>query len=693
MAEIVIDRLRSLPENGDGDQQITTPHKLWHPFALVGVMLVSLFMNFYQLGQNGFGNLYYAAGIRSMMDNWHNFFFVSFDPGGFVTIDKPPLGFWLQALSAKIFGFTAFSVYLPQALSGVLSVALLYHLVRKRFGVVAGLLAALALAISPISVVTNRNNTIDSTLTLVMLLGAWAVLRAAETGKLRWLLLCAVTVGIGFNIKMMQAYLVIPAFGLLYLLAAPKSIWRKLANLALAAILLLGISLSWALAVDLTPASQRPYVGSTQNNSEISLAIGYNGVQRLLGQFGVGGNRQAGTNNNAPTGQPPAFGNFGNPPSGNDSTSFSQRPPFPQGGQPGRGGFGGGAGGMFNTGTAVPLRLFSQPLAGQIAWLLPLALLGMVALIWQRKLRFREDREQQSLVLWGTWLLTMGVFFSVAGFFHPYYLTVMAPAVAALFGIGIVIMWRDYRKPGWRGWLLPVALVATAAEQIYIVSNYPTWGQWLIPTIAGLCALGTLSLVAFRLIRPSSYSIMRKRVLVSLFGLAVAGLLIAPTVWAAIPVIQNVQAQLPEAGPTQQGGFGNFGRANDNNSTDTHLIQYLEAHQGNTTFLVATASSNTADAIIMATNKPVMALGGFSGSDPILTVSQLQTLIQQNKIHYFLVSSGGFGPDGGQSTLTSWIQQHGTVVPTSQWQASSSAGNMGGPGGGNTQLYYVANAS
>src|ERR1051326_7756435 len=189
MAEIVIDRLRSLPENGDADQQITTPHKLWHPFALVGVMLVSLFMNFYQLGQNGFGNLYYAAGIRSMADSWHNFFFVSFDPGGFVTIDKPPLGFWLQTLSTKIFGFTPFSIFLPQALCGVLAVLLLYCLVRRHFGVVAGLLAALALAVSPITVVTDRNNTIDGTLALVLLLAAWAVILACETGKLRWLLL------------------------------------------------------------------------------------------------------------------------------------------------------------------------------------------------------------------------------------------------------------------------------------------------------------------------------------------------------------------------------------------------------------------------------------------------------------------------------------------------------------------------
>ncbi len=198
------------------------------PWALGIVMLVSLFMNFYQLGQNGFGNLYYAAGVRSMLDSWHNFFFVSFDPGGFVTIDKPPLGFWLQVLSAKLFGFTAFSVYLPQALAGVLSVFLLYHLVRRHFGVVAGLLAALALAISPISVVTNRNNTIDSTLVLVMLLGAWTVMRAAETGKWRWLLLTAVLVGLGFNIKMLEAYLVVPVYALLYLLAAPRSLKMRI---------------------------------------------------------------------------------------------------------------------------------------------------------------------------------------------------------------------------------------------------------------------------------------------------------------------------------------------------------------------------------------------------------------------------------------------------------------------------------
>ena len=258
---------------------------LWQRIMLGAVMLISVFMNFYQLGQNGFANLFYAAGVRSMLDSWHNFFFVSYDPGGFVSLDKPALGFWLQTISAKIFGFTAFTVYLPQALAGVFSVLILYHLVRRHFGVTAGLLAALALAISPISVLTNRNNTIDSTLVLCMMLGAWAVLKAAETGKLRWLLMCAVAVGLGYNVKMTEIFLVVPAYGLLYLLAAPRKIWTRIWHLAVALALMLVIALSWSVAVDLTPASQRPYVGSSQDNSEISLALGYNGIERLVGNF------------------------------------------------------------------------------------------------------------------------------------------------------------------------------------------------------------------------------------------------------------------------------------------------------------------------------------------------------------------------------------------------------------------------
>src|SRR5713101_1504540 len=486
----------------EAEQPLAPPGKkrlfAWHRLGLVGVTLISVFMNFFQLGQNGFGS-YYPAAIRSMLDNWHNFFFAAYDPGGFVSIDKPPVGFWLEAASAKIFGFNSVSILLPQALAGVLSVWLLYSLVRRHFGVSAGLLAALALALNPISILTNRNVTIDSTLTLVLLLGAWTVLRAAETGRLRWLLLTALIVGIGFNIKTLEAYLVVPAYGLLYLLAAPHRLRKRIGHLALAGVLLLAVSLSWVVAVDLTPASQRPYVGSTQDNSELSLALGYNGIQRLLGSFGgFGGGSSA---NRAPYGTPPS-GNTGRtgtsstPGNGGSTNTGGIR----AGQQPPSGGSGGGgAGGLFDIGTPGPLRLFTQPLAGQIAWLLPFALLGAVALAWQRRPRLQSDRKQQSLLLWGMWLLTMGIFFSVASFFHQYYFTVMAPAIAALFGIGVVTMWQDYRRGGWRGWLLPVALVATVAEQIYLLNAYPTWSSWMVPIIVVLSIIAVVVLVGARI--------------------------------------------------------------------------------------------------------------------------------------------------------------------------------------------------
>ncbi len=674
---------------------------LWQRLGLGMILLLSVFMNFYQLGQNGFTNTYYASTVRSMLDNWHTFFFASLDPVGFVTVDKPPLGFWLQVASAKVFGFTPFSLFFPQALAGVLSVLLLYHLVRRHFGVVAGLLAALALAVSPISVVTNRNNTIDSTLVLTMLLGAWTVMKAAESGKWRWLLLTAVLVGLGFNIKMLEAYLVVPAYALLYLLAAPRSLKMRIAQLLVAALVMLTVSLSWAVAVDLTPASQRPYVGSSQDNSELSLALGYNGVQRLLGAFRIGGGNArntAGTGTGTTSGSSTAQGSqnaLGQPPQF-ASGSNGNLPPagFPggNGGQPPQGAPGGnGDGGMFNIGTPGLLRLFNEPLGGQIVWLLPLALLGLLALAWQSRPQFRENRRQQSLILWGVWLLTMGVFFSVAGFFHQYYLSTLAPAICALFGIGVVVMWNDYRRSGWRGWLLPIALLLTAVEQIHIILSNEAWGTWLIPVIAITCVLAAGVLVIARL-RP--HLELNQRVLVSVLCAGLLALMLTPAIWSAVPGLQNQASNLPTAGPSQEfggGGFGGtFARANGNNATvqqqpgnggpggegsvNSALISYLEANQGNAAYLVAVPSSQQADAIILATNKGVMALGGFSGSDPILTTSQLASLVANGTVRFFLLNgAGGFGrggPDGGQSSLTTWVTQNCTAVPASQWQTA-----------------------
>jgi len=266
----------------------------WYRLALGAVLALAAALNLWALDREGYANGYYAAAVKSMLLSWHNFFFVSFDPGGFVTIDKPPLGFWIETASAKLFGFSGVSLLLPEALAGVLSVAVLYRLVARAWGRGAGLLAALFLAVTPVSVVTSRNNTIDSLLVLTVLLGAWAATKSAETGRLRWLLACAALVGLGFNIKMLQAYLVVPAFGLVYLSSAPGRLRRRIGHLALAVVALLTVSLSWAVAVDLTPATLRPYVGSSGTNSELNLALGYNGLSRLLGGSGTPGAGAAG---------------------------------------------------------------------------------------------------------------------------------------------------------------------------------------------------------------------------------------------------------------------------------------------------------------------------------------------------------------------------------------------------------------
>jgi 4-amino-4-deoxy-L-arabinose transferase-like glycosyltransferase len=428
-------------------RRIDAPAHRWLAPTLGAVLLIAAGLDIFRLWQDGDGNLYYAAAVKSMLTGWHPFFFVAFDPAGFISVDKPPLGLWLQTASAKLFGFHGLSLLLPQALAGVLSVALLYVLVRRSFGPLAGVVAALALALTPISVATNRNNTMDSLLVLLVLVAAYAVSHAAETGRLRPLLLCAALVGLGFNVKMLQAYLVLPAFALTYLIGAPLGRSRRLAHLALATVVLMVVSLSWAVVIELTPANDRPFIGSSGHNSAWDLILGYNGLDRVI---------------------PGAF-----PASGQQL------------------GFAAGAPGV--------LRLLNHQLAGQVSWLLLPAILGLVAACWRTRWRVPFDRSQQALVLWGTWFITQGVFFSVAGLFHPYYLVMLAPAIAALTGIGAATLWRDYRRPGARGWLLPVVLLTTALLQAGILADFPAWSRWLTPAVVGLCALAAAALTLARI--------------------------------------------------------------------------------------------------------------------------------------------------------------------------------------------------
>ena len=664
--------------------------RTWHRLALAGILLLAVFLHFFRLEQEGYANLYYAAAVKSMLTSWHNFFFVSFDPGGFVTVDKPPLGLWVQAASAALFGFNGISLLLPQALAGVLSVVLLYHLVRRTFGPTAGLLAALALAVTPISVAANRNNTMDSLLVLALLLAAWAVIRAAETGRLRWLLLCAALVGLGFNVKMLQAFLVLPAFYLLYLVAAPVRWWKRPLHLALATVVLLATSLAWVVAVDLTPPDERPYVGSSSNNTVTELIVGHNGLARLLPggrnwlvRLGITSAPSDGGPSPSLSGgpSPPPGGRPGQPPGSSPPPGGrpSQPPSRPSSGSPASGR---GSGRPFSDETGEPglLRLFNHQLAGQISWLLPLAGLGLLAAAWQTRLRLPLDRRHQSMLLWSAWLLPMVVFFNVANLFHCYYLEMLAPAIAALVGAGAVALWEDYRRSGWRGWLLPLALVGSAAVEAVILAGFPDWGRWLTPLVVGLCLAAAGLLAVARLVHLHD----RRAWAGAVAAAGVLALLVPMAVWASIPVWYGGHTGLPYAGPDlledpQRGTSKNMNHLAD------HLVDYLLANRGDETYLAATLNAQTAAPIILATGEPVMALGGFTGGDPILTVDELAEYVADGTVRYFLLSPQG----NRQNGPTRWVPKHCTLVPPALWQsAPSSPGGPPDPGpGGMPQLF------
>ncbi len=616
----------------------------WHVAGLVTVLGLSAFLNFYRLDQEGFANLYYAATVRSTLSNWSNFFFVSFDPGGFVSVDKPPLGFWIQAASAALFGFQGWSLLLPQALAGVFSVGLLYYLVSRIFGHTSGLIAGLVLALTPISVATNRNNTMDSLLVLTSLLAADTASLAVEQGKLRWLLLCALLVGIGFNIKMLQAYLVLPAFFLVYLLAAPISIWRRIWRLAIATALLAVVSFSWAAAVDLTPVDRRPYVGGSTDNTVLELVLGHNGVARLgrLGRlFGLEPNPGGPSK---PDGQSPARPGpypYQNSPAAPIPLETYPVPgvappqgyqPLPPASQP----LGPAPRGMINeTGIPGGFRLLNPQLAGQISWLLPMALFSIIPIARPRRWKWPLDPQLQALLLWSFWLIPQVIFFSYAGLFHRHYLEMMSPAIAALVGVRVTAMWEDFRSErvsrGIAGWLLPLALFGSAGIEMYILWQHPQWLRWLAPIILGFALFASLGLVWLKVnhqILASQYSNLSNGFTV----LGLLALLIAPAVWSAFPVYGGGDGALPFAGPEL------LDRRKPGADQDLNrLIGFLLKSRDGEKWILATPSAQTASPIILATGEPVMALGGFSGGDQILTVAELEVRIDHGVVRFFLL--------------------------------------------------------
>ncbi|NMB78621.1 MAG: phospholipid carrier-dependent glycosyltransferase, partial [Methanomicrobiales archaeon] len=481
---------------------------------LAGILLLSAFLNLWNIWSSGYSNTYYAAAVKSMLENPGVLFFNSFDAGGFVTVDKPPVGLWVQAASATIFGFSGWALVLPQALAGVASVALLYCIISRPFGKPAGLVAAFALAITPIFVAVSRNGTMDGLLIFVILLAVWSALKAARDSSLPYLLFAVILTGIGFNIKMIQAFIVVPAIFTVYFLGAREIPAKKrlLHSVAALAVLMM-VSLSWAIVVDSIPAEQRPYIGGSGDNTVLGLIINYNGIHRLEngGMSGPGGidgpqrgvegpedsrvfsrNQTDGMSENEltidagsvpPQGTPSGGffpGGQESPRSAGTTTAGSgpmnnpgKVPPqgqFPQdtsrmGSTSGVAG-GSGApgsrvgGGMDDNGSPGILRLFGSGLYGQITWLLPFALIGLLA--WFRKpaigdLKEREKTgyfNERSLVLLAMclWLFPGLLYFSfTTGFWHTYYLATIAPPLAGIAGISAPGLYASYTSERFRG--------------------------------------------------------------------------------------------------------------------------------------------------------------------------------------------------------------------------------------------------
>lgn len=514
----------------------------------------------------------------------------------------------IQTLSALIFGLHGWSVILPQALGGVGSVLLVYLLVKPTFGRAAARIAALVMATTPVAAAVSRTNNIDALLVFTLLLAAWFLFKGTKSNKMGSLLTAFALIGVGFNEKMLQAYMVLPAFYLFYVLAAKVNWKRKTGVLAASTAILLVVSLSWAVIVDSIPASKRPYIGSSGTNSVLNLAFGYNGVARLTGDRGAGGGGGGGggmpginggempnmngempaMNGEMPNmnGETPAMNGSGSNSGtdggraafsgrqGTNSTSNSQtgdddggapgQPPSgtnsqgrqfggDDGGRGNRGGMNGGGsgGGMFNTGTAGPLRLFQSELSGQASWMLPFVLLGIIGLFANLRRKNFTQAHKEAL-FWLAWLVPVMGFFSIAGFFHQYYLVMMAPPVAALVGAGWSKLWTLYREhSGWLSWLLPAATLVTAGFQWYIVHPYnDTIGSgWSI----GILAAGIVVSLVLVVLKG-----MKKSFIYTTGIAAVLVLLIGPLYWAATPITYGLNSQTPEAGPSSTEARGEW---------------------------------------------------------------------------------------------------------------------------------------
>ena len=625
------------PASRDGDPRWVRP-------ALLGLLVATALLYLWGLGASGWANAFYSAAAQAGSVSWKAFFYGSSDAANSITVDKTPASLWIMDLSVRLFGLSSWSILVPQALEGVAAVGVLYAAVRRWSGPAAGLLAGAVLALTPVATLMFRFNNPDALLVLLLVAAAWAMVRALERAGTRWLLLAAAFVGFAFLAKMLQALLVVPAFALVYLLAAPTTLRRRLLQLVAAGLALVASAGWWVAIVELVPASMRPWIGGSQTNSVLELMLGYNGLGRLTG---------------------------------NETGSV--------GGGPG--------GGWGQTGWT---RLLAGEVGGQVAWLLPAALVALGAGLWLVRRAPRTDGTRAALLLWGGWLLVTGLVFSfMQGIFHAYYTVALAPAIGALVGIGAVALWRRRGQP-WATATLAVTLALTALWSAALLGRSPGWNPWLRGAVLAV-GLAAALLLAFReqltvragrllaaaglaaaLAGPAAYSLQTAATAHS-GAIVTAG----PTVTAAAAGGPGGFGQVAGGGQPPQGAFqgqgggpggggfaggpGGGGRGGllNGSTVSSELVALLERDASSYSWVAATAGANNAAGYQLATGEPVMPIGGFNGSDPSPSLAQFERYVAEGRIHYFIGGGQGMGGNGGGSAaqqIAAWVADNFTAT-------------------------------
>ncbi|MCS7481324.1 glycosyltransferase family 39 protein [Umezawaea endophytica] len=566
----------------------------WARPALIGLLAATAVLYLWQLGDSEWANAYYSAAAQAGAQSWEAWFFGSTDWANSITVDKTPAALWFMGLSARVFGVNAWSILVPQALMGVASVGLLHAAVKRTSGAAAGLIAGAVLALTPVAVLMFRFNNPDALLVLLLVAGAYCTVRATEKASARWLALAGAAVGFAFLAKMLQAFLVLPAFGSAYLVFARATLGQRIAHLAAALGAMVVAGGWWIAVVELVPAASRPFIGGSQTNSVLELTLGYNGFGRLTG----------------------------------DEV----------------GSVGGGAGGGW--GTTGWSRLFGGEMGSQIAWLLPAAVVLLVAGWWA------GDRASRAgLLVWGGWLLvTAAVFSYMNGIIHGYYTVALAPAIGAVIGIGAAALWRKRDDPMALAGLS--GAVALAALQSYLLLT-----SWSSTFAVVVLVLGFLGAAGF-FFSPKLF-----------VPVALVAALLGPGAYSVATAATPHSGAIPSAGPAGTGGFrggggggmgGGMGGLLSAPTPGAELVSLLRS--GSQTWAAAAVGSNNAAGYQLGSGRPVMAVGGFNGTDPAPTLVEFQQLVADGRIHYFLGGAGMSGSTGSDAAqeIAAWVQENFT---------------------------------